>query len=98
MSFQPLYDRVAVEPLEHEEKTAGGIIIPDSAKEKPLEGKVVAVGKGIRKENGDLVPLEVKVGDIVLYGKWAGTEAKINGSSLMVMKESDIMGIIKSHS
>lgn len=94
MSFQPLYDRVAVEPLEQEEKTAGGIIIPDSAKEKPLEGKVIAVGKGTRKENGDLAPLEVKVGDIVLYGKWAGTEVKINGSNLVVMKESDIMGII----
>jgi chaperonin GroES len=94
MSFQPLYDRVAVEPLEQEEKTAGGIIIPDSAKEKPLEGKVIAVGKGTRKENGDLVALEVKVGDIVLYGKWAGTEVKINGSNLVVMKESDIMGII----
>jgi chaperonin GroES len=95
MSFQPLYDRVAVEPLQQEEKTAGGIIIPDSAKEKPLEGKVIAVGQGTRKENGDLVALEVKVGDIVLYGKWAGTEVKINGSSLVVMKESDIMGIIK---
>jgi len=95
MSFQPLYDRVAVEPLEQEEKTAGGIIIPDSAKEKPLEGKVIAVGQGTRKENGDLVALEVKVGDIVLYGKWAGTEVKINGSNLVVMKESDIMGIIK---
>ena len=95
MSFQPLYDRVAVEPLEQEEKTAGGIIIPDSAKEKPLEGKVIAIGKGTRKENGDLVALEVKVGDIVLYGKWAGTEVKINGSNLVVMKESDIMGIIK---
>lgn len=95
MSFQPLYDRVAVEPLEHEEKTSGGIIIPDSAKEKPLEGKVVAVGKGLRKDNGDFSPLEVKVGDIVLYGKWAGTEVKINGMNLMIMKESDIMGIVK---
>lgn len=95
MSFQPLYDRVAVEPLEHEEKTSGGIIIPDSAKEKPLEGKIVAVGKGLRKDNGDFSPLEVKVGDIVLYGKWAGTEVKINGLNLMIMKESDIMGIVK---
>ncbi len=95
MSFQPLYDRVAVEPLEHEEKTSGGIIIPDSAKEKPLEGKVVAVGKGTRKDNGDFAPLEVKVGDVVLYGKWAGTEVKIGGTNLMIMKESDIMGIVK---
>lgn len=95
MSFQPLYDRVAVEPLEHNEKTSGGIIIPDSAKEKPLEGKVVAVGKGSRKDNGEFASLEVKVGDVVLYGKWAGTEVKINGTNLMIMKESDIMGIIK---
>ncbi len=95
MNFQPLYDRVAVEPLEQEEKTSGGIIIPDSAKEKPLEGKVVATGKGVRKDNGDFSPLEVKVGDIVLYGKWAGTEVKIDGKNLMIMKESDIMGIIK---
>lgn len=95
MNFQPLYDRVAVEPLEQEEKTSGGIIIPDSAKEKPLEGKVVATGKGVRKDNGDFSPLEVKVGDIVLYGKWSGTEVKIDGKNLMIMKESDIMGIIK---
>lgn len=95
MSFQPLYDRVAVEPLEREEKTAGGIIIPDSAKEKPLEGRVISVGKGSRKENGEFIPMEVKVGDIVLYGKWAGTEVKIDGSDLIIMKESDIMGITK---
>lgn len=94
MNFKPLHDRIAVEPLEHEEKTAGGIIIPDTAKEKPMQGKVVAVGKGTREDNGSVTPLELKVGDIVLYGKWSGTEVKIEGKTLMVMKESDVMGII----
>ena len=94
MNFKPLHDRVAVEPLEQEEKTAGGIIIPDSAKEKPMQGKVVAVGNGARSENGNVMPLELKVGDIVLYGKWSGTEVKIDGRAFMIMKESDVMGII----
>jgi len=94
MNFKPLHDRIAVEPLEQEEKTSGGIIIPDTAKEKPVQGKVVAVGGGIRQEDGKIVPLELKVGDIVLYGKWSGTEVKIGGRALMIMKESDVMGII----
>lgn len=94
MNFKPLHDRIAVEPVEQEEKTAGGIIIPDTAKEKPMKGKVVAVGKGLRDEKGNTQSLEVKVGDVVLYGKWAGTEVKINGRELIVMKESDVMGII----
>lgn len=94
MSFKPLHDRVAVKPLQHDEKTLGGIIIPDTAKEKPMQGEVVAVGKGIKDENGNPVPLEVKVGDKVLYGKWGGTEVKINGQDLVIMKESDIFGII----
>lgn len=94
MNFKPLYDRVAVEPLEQEEKTAGGIIIPDSAKEKPMQGKIVAVGSGTRGDDGKTTPLELKVGDVVLYGKWSGTEVKIDGKMLMIMKESDVMGII----
>ncbi|MES2215405.1 MAG: co-chaperone GroES [Pseudomonadota bacterium] len=94
MNFKPLHDRVAVEPLEQEEKTAGGIIIPDSAKEKPMQGKIVAVGSGTRSDDGKVTPLELKVGDVVLYGKWAGTEVKIDSKTLMIMKESDIMGII----
>jgi chaperonin GroES len=94
MNFKPLYDRIAVIALEQEEKTSGGVIIPDTAKEKPIRGKVVAVGSGSRSENGSLHALEVKVGDEVLYGKWAGTEVKIEGKTLMVMKESDVMGII----
>jgi len=92
--FRPLHDRVAVEAIEPEEKSIGGIIIPDNAKEKPMQGKIVAVGVGIRDEKGNIVPLDVKVGDVVLYGKWAGTEVEIDGKKLMVMKESDIMGII----
>jgi chaperonin GroES len=95
MNFKPLYDRIAVEPIEHDEKTAGGIIIPDTAKEKPMQGKVVAVGKGARKEDGSIAPLEVKVGDTVLYGKWSGTEVKIGSQNLMIMKESDVMGIVE---
>ena len=94
MNFHPLHDRVAIKPMAHEEKTRGGIIIPDTAKEKPQQGEVVAVGKGNRDKNGNLVPLEVKVGDKVLYGKWGGTEVKINGEDLIIMKETDIMGII----
>ncbi len=94
MKFIPLYDRVAVEPVEQDEKTAGGIIIPDTAKEKPMQGKVVSVGIGALKDNGEISPMQIKVGDLVLYGKWAGTEIKVGSSSLMVMKESDILGKI----
>lgn len=94
MSFRPLYDKIAIEPIQQDEKTQGGIIIPDTAKEKPMQGIVIAVGKGIRSEDGTIQPLEVKVGDKVLYGKWAGTETKINGQELIIMKESDVMGII----
>jgi chaperonin GroES len=92
--FRPLHDRVVVRRLESEEKTKGGIIIPDTAKEKPQEGEVVAVGSGARDEAGKLVPLDVKAGDKVLFGKWSGTEVKLNGEELLIMKESDIMGII----
>ncbi len=94
MSFRPLHDRVVVRRLTAEEKTAGGIIIPDTAKEKPMEGEVVAVGPGARNEAGALVPLDVKAGDKILFGKWSGTEVKLNGEELLIMKESDIMGII----
>ena len=94
MKFRPLHDRVVVRRLEAEEKTAGGIIIPDTAKEKPMEGAVVAVGPGARDETGKLVPLDVKEGDRILFGKWSGTEVKIDGQELLIMKESDIMGII----
>jgi len=93
-SFRPLHDRVVVERIEAEQKTAGGIIIPDTAKEKPQEGKVLAVGAGARDDSGKLVPLDVKVGDRVLFGKWSGTEVKIDGKDLLIMKESDIMGIV----
>ncbi|WP_333825233.1 co-chaperone GroES [Pinisolibacter sp.] len=93
-SFRPLHDRVVVERIEAEQKTAGGIIIPDTAKEKPQEGKVLAVGPGARDDAGKLVPLDVKVGDRVLFGKWSGTEVKIDGKDLLIMKESDIMGIV----
>ena len=92
--FRPLHDRVVVRRVESEEKTKGGIIIPDTAKEKPQEGEVVAVGSGARDEAGKLVPLDVKAGDRVLFGKWSGTEVKLNGEDLLIMKESDIMGII----
>ena len=95
MKFRPLHDRVVVRRLEQEEKTAGGIIIPDTAKEKPQEGEVIAVGPGARGEDGKLYPLDVKAGDRVLFGKWSGTEVKIDGQELMIMKESDIMGIIE---
>ena len=94
MSFRPLHDRVVVRRIEEDEKTAGGIIIPDSAKEKPSEGEIVSVGAGARDERGELVPMEVKAGDRVLFGKWSGTEIKINGEDLLIMKESDIMGIL----
>lgn len=94
MSFKPLHDRVAVKPLAQDEKTAGGIIIPDTAKEKPVQGEVIFVGSGTRDNNGNLIPLEVKKGDKILYSKWAGTEMKIDGEDLIIMKESDIMGII----
>ncbi len=92
--FRPLHDRVVVRRVESEEKTKGGIIIPDTAKEKPQEGEIIAVGSGARDENGKLVPLDVKTGDRILFGKWSGTEVKLNGEDLLIMKESDIMGII----
>ena len=94
MSFRPLHDRVLVRRVEAEEKTAGGIIIPDSAKEKPAEGEIVSVGTGARAENGTITPLDVKVGDRVLFGKWSGTEVKVGGEDLLIMKESDILGVI----
>ena len=95
MKFRPLHDRVVVRRVESEAKTAGGIIIPDTAKEKPQEGEIVAVGPGARDEAGKLVPLDVKAGDRILFGKWSGTEVKIDGEDLLIMKESDIMGIIE---
>jgi len=95
MKFRPLHDRVLVKRLDGEEKTKGGIIIPDTAKEKPQEGEILAVGAGARDESGKLVPLDVKKGDRVLFGKWSGTEVKIDGDELIIMKESDIMGIIE---
>jgi chaperonin GroES len=94
MAFRPLHDRVLVRRIEAEEKTAGGIIIPDSAKEKPSEGEIVSVGTGTRAEDGKITPLDVKVGDRVLFGKWSGTEVKLDGEDLLIMKESDIMGVI----
>jgi chaperonin GroES len=97
MKFRPLHDRVVVRRIEAEEKTSGGIIIPDTAKEKPMEGEVIAVGAGARDENGKLVPLDVKEHDRVLFGKWSGTEVKLDGQELLIMKESDIMGIIEGH-
>jgi chaperonin GroES len=95
MKFRPLHDRVVVRRLDSEEKTKGGIIIPDTAKEKPQEGEIVAVGPGARDEAGKLVPLDVKAGDRVLFGKWSGTEVKIDGQDLLIMKESDIMGVLE---
>ena len=94
-NFRPLHDRVVVRRVESEEKTKGGIIIPDTAKEKPQEGEIIAVGSGARDESGKLVPLDVKSGDRVLFGKWSGTEVKLNGEDLLIMKESDIMGVIE---
>ncbi|MDE2333476.1 MAG: co-chaperone GroES [Rhodospirillales bacterium] len=96
MKFRPLHDRVVVRRLNAEEKTTGGIIIPDTAKEKPMEGEIIAAGPGARNETGQLVPLDVKAGDRVLFGKWSGTEVKIDGEELLIMKESDIMGIIEA--
>ena len=96
MGFRPLHDRVLVRRVEAEEKTAGGIIIPDTAKEKPQEGEVIAVGAGTRDETGKLVPLDVKAGDRTLFGKWSGTEVRLEGEDLLIMKESDILGIIDS--
>jgi chaperonin GroES len=95
MNFRPLHDRVAVRRIEAEERTAGGIIIPDTAKEKPMEAEIVAVGPGARDDKGKLIPLDVKVGDRVLFGKWSGTEVVIDGEDLLIMKESDIMGVIQ---
>ena len=94
MKFKPLHDRVLIESLESEEKTAGGIIIPDTAKEKPQEGKVIAVGPGAKTEEGKIIPMDVKVGDRVLFGKWSGTEVKVDGKEYSIMKESDIMGVV----
>jgi chaperonin GroES len=94
MAFRPLHDRVLVRRIEAEEKTAGGIIIPDSAKEKPSEGEIVSVGSGAKAEDGTVTPLDVKAGDRVLFGKWSGTEVSVDGEDLLIMKESDIMGII----
>jgi len=94
MKFRPLHDRVVVERVTAEEKTAGGIIIPDTAKEKPQQGKIIAVGPGGRDENGKLIPMDVKAGDHVLFGKWSGTEVKIDGHDYLIMKESDIMGVL----
>ena len=94
MKFRPLHDRVVVRRLTAEEKTAGGIFIPDTAKEKPMEGEVVAVGPGARNEQGEIVALDVKAGDRILFGKWSGTEVKLDGEELLIMKESDIMGIV----
>ena len=96
MHFKPLHDRVLVRRIEAEEKTAGGIIIPDTAKEKPMEGEVVAVGPGARDDSGKLVELAVKAGDRILFGKWSGTEVRIEGEDLLIMKESDILGIIET--
>ena len=94
MQFRPLHDRVLVRRIEAEEKTAGGIIIPDSAKEKPSEGEVVSVGSGARAENGTITPMDLKAGDRILFGKWSGTEVKVDGEDLLIMKESDILGVI----
>jgi len=94
MKFRPLHDRVAVEPIEQEEKSSGGVIIPDTAKEKPMQGKVLAVGDGAKGDDGKKVPLDVKEGDTVLYGKWAGTEISIEGQTVLVMRESDVMGVV----
>ena len=98
MQFTPLHDRVLVKRIEGEEKTKGGLIIPDTAKEKPSEGEVVAVGAGARKDSGELIPMAVKAGDRILFGKWSGTEVKVDGEDLLIMKESDILGIISAGS
>ncbi|MFN7226507.1 MAG: co-chaperone GroES [Holosporales bacterium] len=98
MGFRPLHDRVLVRRLESDEKTAGGIIIPDTAKEKPQQGEVIAVGAGARDDSGKIVPLDVKAGDVILFGKWSGTEVKIDGEDLIIMKESDVLGIVDGQS
>jgi chaperonin GroES len=95
MNFRPLHDRVLVRRIEADEKTAGGIIIPDTAKEKPSQGEVISVGPGGRDESGKLIPIDIKAGDTVLFGKWSGTEVKIDGEDLLIMKESDILGIVE---
>ncbi|HEX6117824.1 MAG TPA: co-chaperone GroES [Dongiaceae bacterium] len=95
MKFRPLHDRVLVRRIEQQEKTAGGIIIPDTAKEKPQEGEVIAAGAGVKNEEGKLTPLDVKAGDRILFGKWSGTEVRVDGEDLLIMKESDILGIIE---
>ena len=95
MAFRPLGDRVLIKRIEEEEKTKGGIIIPDTAKEKPQEGEVVAVGPGVRDDNGKVQPLDVKTGDRILFGKWSGTEVKIDGQDLLIMKESDVLGVVE---
>jgi chaperonin GroES len=97
MKFRPLHDRVVVKRLDEETKTSGGIIIPDTAKEKPQQGKVVAVGPGARDETGKVTPLDVRAGDTVLFGKWSGTEVKIDGEDLLIMKESDILGVLENN-
>ena len=96
MDFTPLHDRVLVRRIEGEEKTKGGLIIPDSAKEKPQEGEVVACGEGSRKDSGELIPMSVKAGDRILFGKWSGTEVKLDGEDLLIMKESDILGVLSN--
>jgi len=98
MKFKPLHDRILVRRIEADEKTAGGIIIPDNAKEKPSEGEVISVGNGARNEAGEFIPMEVKEGDHILFGKWSGTEVKIDGEDLLIMKESDVMGIVEEKS
>ena len=95
MNFKPLHDRVLVRRIESDEKTTGGLIIPDSAKEKPQEGEIVSVGEGARKDSGELIPMAVSAGDRILFGKWSGTEVKIDGEDLLIMKESDILGIVE---
>ncbi|SEA95172.1 co-chaperone GroES [Rubrimonas cliftonensis] len=95
MNFKPLHDRVLVRRIEGDAKTAGGLIIPDTAKEKPQEGEVISVGEGARKDSGELIPMAVKAGDRILFGKWSGTEVKIDGEDLLIMKESDILGIVE---
>ena len=95
MKFRPLHDRVVVKRIDAEEKTAGGIIIPDTAKEKPSQGEIIAIGAGGRDESGKLIPIDLKVGDVVLFGKWSGTEVRIDGQDLLIMKESDVMGVIE---
>ena len=95
MKFRPLHDRVVVKRVEEDTKTKGGIIIPETAQEKPMQGKIIAVGAGARDESGKLVPLDVKKGDLILFGKWSGTEVKIDGDELLIMKESDIMGVLE---